>query len=296
VSEFEHTSVLLDEVLDQLAPKPGGVYADVTVGAGGHASAILERCAPDGRLIGTDRDPSALAAAETKLAELSERVTLRKARIGELADVLASLGIAAVDGILADLGVSSAQLDRAERGFSLANEGPIDMRMDPSEGETALDLIARCNAEELANIIYRYGEEHRSRKIARSLLRAHEDGELETTSDLRRAVHRATGPRRGRIDPSTKTFQALRIAVNDELGELESLLENAPDLLVAGGVVAIISFHSLEDRMVKHAFRDDERLSPLAKKPIIASDEERDRNPRSRSAKLRAARRVEATA
>ena len=296
MSEFEHASVLLDEVLDQLAPKPGGVYADVTVGGGGHAGAILERCAPDGRLIGTDRDPSALAAAETELAELGERVTLRKARIGELADTLASLGIDAVDGILADLGVSSAQLDRAERGFSLANEGPIDMRMDPTEGETALELIARCNAEELANIIYRYGEEHRSRKIARSLLRAYEDGELETTSDLRRAVHRATGPRRGRIDPSTKTFQALRIAVNDELGELESLLENAPGLLVIGGVVAIISFHSLEDRMVKHAFRDDERLSPLTKKPIIASDEERDRNPRSRSAKLRAARRVEATA
>ena len=296
MSEFEHASVLLDEVLDQLAPKPGGVYADVTVGGGGHAGAILERCAPDGRLIGTDRDPSALAAAETELAELGERVTLRKARIGELADTLASLGIDAVDGILADLGVSSAQLDRAERGFSLANEGPIDMRMDPTEGETALELIARCNAEELANIIYRYGEEHRSRKIARSLLRAYEDGELETTSDLRRAVHRAPGPRRGRIDPSTKTFQALRIAVNDELGELESLLENAPGLLVIGGVVAIISFHSLEDRMVKHAFRDDERLSPLTKKPIIASDEERDRNPRSRSAKLRAARRVEATA
>lgn len=296
MTEFQHTPVLFDEVLEHLDPKSGGVYADVTLGGGGHARAILERSAPEGRLVATDRDPSALDAAGAQLAEFAARVTVRKARIGELGDVLSSLDIEEVDGIVADLGVSSAQLDQAARGFSLANDGPIDMRMDPTEGETALELIARCNAEELANIIYRYGEEHRSRKIARALLRAYEEGELETTGDLRRAVHRATGPRRGRIDPSTKTFQALRIAVNDELGELESLLENAPALLKMGGVVAVISFHSLEDRMVKHAFRDNAQLSPLTKRPIVASDEERDRNPRSRSAKLRAARRVEVTA
>ena len=293
MSAFEHTPVLLDEVLEQLDPTSGGVYADVTLGGGGHAKAILERSSPDGRLIGTDRDPSALEAAGAALSGFGDRATLRKARIGELADVLASLEIENVDGVLADLGVSSVQLDRAERGFSLAKDGPIDMRMDPTEGETALELIGRSDAEELANVIYRYGEEHRSRKIARSLRRAYEDGELETTGDLRHAVRRATGPRRGRIDPATKTFQALRIAVNDELGELEALLDQAPQLLRTGGVVAVISFHSLEDRMVKHAFRDSEQLSPLTKRPIIASDREREHNPRSRSAKLRAARRVE---
>ncbi len=293
MSAFEHTPVLVDEVLEHLDPTPGGVYADVTLGGGGHAKAILERSSPDGRLIGTDRDPSALEAATAALSCFGDRATLRKARIGELADVLASLEIENVDGVLADLGVSSVQLDRAERGFSIAKDGPIDMRMDPTEGETALELIGRSDAEELANLIYRYGEERRSRKIARSLRRAYEDGELETTGDLRHAVRRAIGPRRGRIDPATKTFQALRIAVNDELGELEALLEQAPQLLRTGGVVAVISFHSLEDRMVKHAFRDSEQLSPLTKRPIIASDREREHNPRSRSAKLRAARRVE---
>ena len=296
MSAFQHTPVLLDEVLEHLSPAAGGLYADVTLGGGGHAKAILERSAPDGRLIGTDRDPSALEAAGAALSEFGDRAILRKARIGELSDVLSSLDISKVDGVVADLGVSSTQLDLPERGFSIAKEGPIDMRMDPSEGESALDLIGSCDAEELANLIYRYGEEHRSRKIARSLRRAYEAGELETTSDLRRAVIRATGPRRGRIDPATKTFQALRIAVNDELGELEALLEQAPDILRIGGVVAVISFHSLEDRMVKHAFRDDERLAPLSKRPIIATEEERESNPRSRSAKLRAARLVEVSA
>jgi 16S rRNA (cytosine1402-N4)-methyltransferase len=293
VNGFEHTPVLLEEVLEHLDPTTGCVYADVTIGGGGHAKAILERSAPDGRLIGTDRDPSALEAASATLSGFGDRVTLRKARISELADVLASLEIENVDGVLADLGVSSVQLDRAERGFSFAKDGPIDMRMDPTEGETALELIGRSDADQLANVIYRYGEEHRSRKIARSLRRAYEEGELETTGDLQHAVRRAIGGRRGRIDPATKTFQALRIAVNDELAELEALLEQAPELLRIGGVVAVISFHSLEDRMVKHAFRDSEQLSPLTKRPIIASDRERENNPRARSAKLRAARRVE---
>jgi len=296
VTGFEHTPVLLAEVLEQLAPVPGGTYADVTLGGGGHARAILERSAPDGRLIGTDRDPSALDAARAELGEFGQRVTLRKARIRDLRNVLTSLDIEQVDGIIADLGVSSAQLDHAERGFSLANDGPIDMRMDPTEGDSALDLIAYSDAEELANLIYRYGEEHRSRKIARALRQAYEEGDLATTGDLRRAVHRATGPRRGRIDPSTKTFQALRIAVNDELGELESLLEQLPSVLRPGGVVAVISFHSLEDRIVKHGFRDSEHLVPLTKRPLIASESERDVNPRSRSAKLRAARRLEVAA
>lgn len=296
MTAFDHTPVLLGEVLEYLCPVSGGLYADVTVGGGGHARAILERSAPDGRLVGTDRDPSALEAAGKALTSYGDRVTLRKARIRDLSEVLASLGIDQVDGIVADLGVSSAQLDQQNRGFSLAKDGAIDMRMDPTEGETALELIGRTNAEELADVIYRYGEEGRSRRIARSLRHAYEEGELETTADLRRAVHRATGPRRGRIDTATKTFQALRIAVNDELSELESLLEQLPTVLRAGGVAAVISFHSLEDRMVKHSFRDNEHLTPLTKRPVIASDEERQNNPRSRSAKLRAARKVEVAA
>jgi 16S rRNA (cytosine1402-N4)-methyltransferase len=293
VSEFEHIPVMLDEVMEQLAPVSGGVYADVTVGGGGHSRAILERSAPEGRLIGTDRDPAALDAAGAALQPFGERVTLRKARIRDLREVLDALQVDRVDGVLADLGVSSAQLDQQDRGFSLANDGPIDMRMDPTEGETALELIGRSDPETLANLIYRYGEEHRSRRIARSLKRAYEEGELETTGDLRRAVHRATGPKRGRIDPSTKTFQALRIAVNEELADLEAFLGSMPSVLKMGGVVAVISFHSLEDRMVKHTFRDNDSLAPLTKRPMIATEDERQRNPRSRSAKLRAARRVE---
>jgi 16S rRNA (cytosine1402-N4)-methyltransferase len=293
---FEHTPVLLHEVLEQLRPAPGCVYADVTVGGGGHSHAILERSAPDGRLIGTDRDPNALRAAADALSEFGERVVLRKARMRDLRSVLSSLQIDEVDGILADLGVSSAQLDRAERGFSLSKEGPIDMRMDPAEATTALDLIAGSEEGALADLIYQYGEEHRSRRIARSLRRAYEQGELETTTDLRRAIHRATGPRRGRIDPATKTFQALRIAVNEELADLRALLDQAPALLRAGGVIAVISFHSLEDRIVKHAFRDTAGLIPLTKRPIVAGEQERERNARSRSAKLRSARREEVLA
>ncbi len=296
MTSFVHKPVLLEEVLGHLRPVSGGVYADVTVGGGGHARAILEGSAPDGRLVGTDRDPGAVQAAREALVDYGDRVTLRKARMRDLSEVLRSVGIARVDGLVADLGVSSAQLDHPERGFSLAKEGPIDMRMDPTQGETALELIGRIDAEELANVIFRYGEEGRSRRIARSLRRAYEEGELETTADLRRAIHRATGPRRGRIDPATKTFQALRIAVNEELSDLEALLEQLPSVLRAGGVAAVISFHSLEDRIVKHSFRDSDQLTPLTKRPVIASDEERQHNPRSRSAKLRAARRSEVAA
>ena len=295
MTDFEHTPVLLDEVMTHLNPVSGGIYADVTLGGAGHARAVLERSAPDGRLIGTDRDPSALEAAEAALSEFGDRVTVRKARIRELREVLDALDIDRVDGVLADLGVSSVQLDRAERGFSLANEGPIDMRMDPTEGETALELIGRFDADELADVIYEYGEERRSRRVARALKAAYEEGTLNTTSDLRRAVHRATGPKRGRIDPSTRTFQALRIAVNEELQDLSDFLRAVPHVLKEGGVVAVISFHSLEDRIVKHTFRDDETLEPMTKKPIVAGEEERARNPRSRSAKLRAARRAEAS-
>lgn len=296
MTENAHTPVLLDEVISFLQPAAGGVYADLTLGRAGHATAILEHSAPNGTLVALDRDPDAVRAADDALASYGDRVELRHARFSQLLEVLEELKLDALDGLVADLGVSSPQLDDEARGFSIMGDGPIDMRMDPTEGESALELIGRTDAEELANVIYKYGEEGRSRRIARSIRRAYEEGDLETTADLRRAVVRATGPKRGRIDPATKTFQALRIAVNDELGELEALLELAPTALCEGGVVAVISFHSLEDRLVKHSFRGNQALEPLTKRPVIATDDERSRNPRSRSAKLRAARRLEVAA
>lgn len=290
---FQHRSVMLAETLDALDPRPGCVYADATLGAGGHAEAILDRSAPDGRLIGLDRDASALEAARARLARFGERVTVVHSAFGELRSVLASLGVSRVHGLVADLGVSSPQLDQAARGFSFRAAGPLDMRMDPSRGETARELCERVSERELADVIYAFGEERKSRPIARSIKRAADAGELETTEDLRRAVVRAIGPaRRGGIDPATRTFQALRLAVNDELGQLEALLADLGGLLEDGGVAVLISFHSLEDRLVKHAFRAGDVLRPLTKKPVIAGDEEQRENPRARSAKLRAARRV----
>ncbi len=195
--------------------------------------------------------------------------------------------------MIADVGVSSHQLDARERGFSFRHEGPLDMRMDPTQGPTALELIEETEEEDLANLIFEYGEERKSRRVARAIKEAAEREELVTTEDLRRAVHRAMGgSKRQRIDPATRTFQALRIAVNGELDELRALTLALPDVLADDGVGAIISFHSLEDRIVKRAFRGDARLRPLTKRPVIAQDEERDANPRSRSAKLRAARRL----
>ncbi|MGC4063379.1 MAG: 16S rRNA (cytosine(1402)-N(4))-methyltransferase RsmH [Polyangiaceae bacterium] len=206
---------------------------------------------------------------------------------------LAELGIDQVDGVLADLGISSLQLDEAERGMSFRFAGPIDMRMDQSDGETALELIQRLDQDELANLIYEYGEERASRRIARCIKQALENDELRTTLDLRRAVVRAVGPRRvGGVDPATRTFQALRIAVNGELEQLERLLEFLPAVLGPNGVAAILSFHSLEDRRVKRAFGDRAVWQRLTKKPLVATPDEQQKNPRSRSAKLRAARRL----
>lgn len=292
MTAFEHASVLLAESIDALGPRSGGVYADATVGGGGHSEAILEASAPDGRLIGVDRDPAALEAARARLARFGDRATLVHGEFAELGRIVREAGAARVDGVIADVGVSSPQLDDASRGFSFARSGPLDMRMDPTAGETALELIARLDERELADLIYELGEERRSRPIARSIKRALDAGELETTDDLRRAVHRAFGHRRERIDPATRTFQALRIAVNGELDQLTTLVRDIPDLLEDGAVAAIISFHSLEDRIVKRAFRGDERLEPLTKRPVVASEEEVKENPRARSAKLRAARRV----
>ncbi|MDI1444393.1 16S rRNA (cytosine(1402)-N(4))-methyltransferase RsmH [Polyangium sp. 6x1] len=287
-----HVTVLRREVVQALAPQAGGVYVDATLGAGGHAEAILEE-APGCRLIGLDRDETALALAKARLAPFGDRVTLVHGRFSDVEEHLAKLGVGPVDGLVADVGVSSMQIDDATRGMSFRAEGPLDMRMDPSTGETALELIERLDDDELANVIYHYGEERRSRRVARCIKQALANGELKTTLDLRRAVVRAVGPSRvGGVDPATRTFQALRVAVNGELDELESLIRAATRVLKVGGIVAVISFHSLEDRIVKHALREAAVWEQLWKKPLVASDEEVAENPRARSAKLRAARRV----
>jgi 16S rRNA (cytosine1402-N4)-methyltransferase len=282
-----HVSVMPNEVSQAVAPRPGGVYVDATLGAGGHTEAMLLRC-PDIRVIAFDRDEQALAAAAERLAPFAERVTFRHAAYSAIPEHLAALGVDKVDGLIADLGISSLQLDLAERGMSFRAAGPIDMRMDQSQGETALELIARLSPEDLANLIYEYGEERASRRIARCISQAYERDELKTTLDLR-----AIGPRRvGGVDPATRTFQALRIAVNGELEQLDRLLAFAPEFIAEAGVVAILSFHSLEDRRIKRAFLDGSSWQRLWKKPVVASSEEQRNNPRSRSAKLRAARRL----
>jgi 16S rRNA (cytosine1402-N4)-methyltransferase len=291
--QFTHLPVMLDEVLAALAPRPFGVYVDATAGGAGHSAAILRSC-PGARLVAFDRDPLAVRVASERLAEFGDRARVVHASFDQISKELAALGIERVDGLLADLGVSSAQLDDAGRGMSFRAAGPLDMRMDPSQGETALELIARLDQDELADVIYHLGEERRSRRVARCIKQALAAGELHDTLDLRRAVVRAVGPRRvGGVDPATRTFQALRVAVNAELEQLPSLLEQARSLLAPGGVAAIISFHSLEDRIVKRAFQDRATWRRLSSKPRTAGDDELARNPRARSAKLRAASRVE---
>ena len=292
VPDFVHATVMKAEMTDALAPR-AGVYVDATVGGGGHSEAILE-AHPESRVIALDRDQTALDAARSRLDRFGDRVTFVKTPFGRVAEALDELGVETVAGICADLGVSSPQLDDGARGMSFRREGPIDMRMDPTEGEeTALELIARLSDDQLADIIYNYGDERRSRRIARSVKRALGDNQLFTTLDLRRAIVRAVGPVRvGGVDPATRTFQALRIAVNRELEELEQLLAALPRLVEIGGVAAILSFHSLEDRLVKRAFHAKDTWSALTKKPLVATEEEGASNPRSRSAKLRSARRV----
>jgi 16S rRNA (cytosine1402-N4)-methyltransferase len=292
--DFVHATVMKTEVTEALAPR-AGFYVDATVGGGGHSEAILEAHG-ESRIVALDRDQIALDAARTRLERFGDRVTFVKTPFGRIAEALDELGIEQVAGICADLGVSSPQLDDAARGMSFRREGPIDMRMDPSEGEeTALELIERLSDDQLADIIFQYGDERRSRRIARSVKRALGDNQLFTTLDLRRAIVRAVGPVRvGGVDPATRTFQALRIAVNRELEELEQLIAALPRLVEPGGVAAILSFHSLEDRLVKRAFHAKDTWQPLTKKPVVATDEEGASNPRSRSAKLRAARRLSA--
>ena len=291
---FDHVPVLAEPVLAgfaELAPllaaQAGGVLVDCTLGGGGHSALLLE-AHPQLQLVGLDQDPMARAAAAERLAPFGERVTIMASNFA------AYTPPGPVVAVLADLGVSSPQLDGAERGFSFRSDGPLDMRMNPEVGETAGGLIDRLGESELADLIYAYGEERLSRRIARRIKEyLASEGPFSGTAALAYAVAGCYPPaaRRGRIHPATRTFQALRIAVNDELVALDCLLHNAPEWLASGGLFGVISFHSLEDRRVKTAFLGDERLERVTRKPLIAAEEEQERNPRSRSAKFRLARR-----
>jgi 16S rRNA (cytosine1402-N4)-methyltransferase len=293
--EPRHVSVLPAEVVAALEPAPGQIIVDATIGAGGHARLLAERIVPGGRLIGLDRDTAMLELACHRLEGLP--VTLVHANFDRLREVLDDLQVPTADSVLADLGVCSDQLDAAERGFSFQQSGPLDMRLDVTEGEPAGDLLRRLNERDLADLIYQYGEERFSRRIARRIVEMRQRTPLETTEQLaelvRRCIPRPKAGRRRRpaIDPATRVFQALRIAVNDELGALERFLAALPKCVQPGGRAVVISFHSLEDRRVKHAYRDRERWEVLTPKPVQAGDEEVRNNPRARSAKLRAARR-----
>jgi 16S rRNA (cytosine1402-N4)-methyltransferase len=290
--DFAHDSVLLDETLAWLNPQPGHVYADATLGAGGHTAAILDASAPDGRVVAVDRDLRAVEHARTRLASYGDRVCVLHGEFRHLPQLLPSVGHQRVDGLVADLGVSSPQLDNAVRGFAFSETGPLDMRMDDSQGDTLLSLLTDWSESELADVIYTYGDERRSRAIARSIKASLAAGALNTTRDLRAAVVKAIGRAPGsRTDPATRTFQALRIAVNDELGQLEDLIGSLPQILADAAVAVLISFHSQEDRLVKHAWRSDPLMRVLTKRPIVPTDEECARNRRARSAKLRAAAR-----
>ncbi|MCK9461866.1 MAG: 16S rRNA (cytosine(1402)-N(4))-methyltransferase RsmH [Proteobacteria bacterium] len=307
---FDHQPVALDTILELLAPQPGETFCDATIGGGGHAERVLEATAPDGRLLGIDRDLEAVDAATRRLERFGDRVVVRHGRFSDLERLMAEAGMAALDGLVLDLGVSSHQLDAARRGFSFVHDGPLDMRMDTTSGETAAALLARTSEDDLADLVFRFGGERYSRRVARSIKRMEEAGGLATTADLAVAVRRVMGPKRaGGIDPATRTFQAIRIAVNDELGELERLLDALPAPLAVGGRVAVISFHSLEDGLVKRRFAD--LVSPcrcppgipvcdcpapfaeyVTRRSVRVTARERAANPRSRSAKVRAIRRV----
>jgi 16S rRNA (cytosine1402-N4)-methyltransferase len=300
-SQFQHIPVLLAEVIAGLAPRPDGRYIDGTLGGGGHAAAILGATVPGGRLLGIDADPAALAAGASRLASFGERVILAHGNFRDLTQLARANGFEPAAGILLDLGVSSHQLDTPERGFSFMADAPLDMRMDPTGGETAADLVDELSEGELADVIYRYGEEHGSRRIARAIVAARRAGRIATTGELAEIVARALGGRHGKIHPATRTFQALRIAVNHELESLEAALPQAVETLAPGGRLAVIAFHSLEDRIVKQYFRAESgyggttgptRLRILTKKPIEAGSAEARANPRARSAKLRIAEKL----
>lgn len=286
-----HLPVMPAECIDLLALKAGDTVVDGTLGGGGHTRLLAEVVGPQGRVIAMDRDAAAIAAAEASLTDLP--VTVLHANYANLPEALEMLEIQQVDGILCDLGLSSDQLEDRDRGFSFNSDGLLDLRFDVERGEPAWKLIARLSPEHLADLIYQYGEERLSRRIARAIDRRKAERPVETASDLAAIVRRAVpGNYDARIDPATRTFQALRIAVNEELRWLNSALQRFPDCLRTGGRMAMMSFHSLEDRPIKQAFREDSRLEVLTAKPVMASDEEVASNPRSRSAKLRVAKRV----
>ena len=286
-----HEPVLLPEAIDLLDPARGGVFVDCTVGLGGHSRALLEAGAT--RLIGLDRDGSALALARETLQPFADRIELVHADYRELGRVLDERGLAGVSGTLADLGVSSMQLDDERRGFSFRRDEPLDMRMDQSQGPSAAELLRTVDEGELADVIFQFGEERHSRRVARAIVSARREAPIETTGRLAAVVRRAV-PHQGyqRIDPATRTFQALRIWVNRELDGLDAFLAEAARRLLAGARLAVITFHSLEDRIVKHTFRALEKtgegLRILTKRPVTPADDEVARNPRARSAKLRA--------
>ena len=296
-AEQQHVPVLLEEALEYLDVRPGGVYVDATLGLGGHSSAIAKRLGGKGKLICFDRDPEAMENAKARFDELKSElgsempeVVFEPRAFSEAGDVIAKGNL---DGLLADFGVSSLQLDEAHRGFSFRSEGPLDMRMDTRSGETAEQVVNQEDENELADLIYEFGEERRSRRIARAIVRARP---IRTTAELAQVISAAAPSMKGdKIHPATRTFQALRIRVNNELGEIQALLKSAGSLLKPGGRLVLISFHSLEDRLVKDAFKaakDAKLLDVLTKKPVIATDEESRRNPRSRSAKMRAAQKL----
>jgi 16S rRNA (cytosine1402-N4)-methyltransferase len=290
----QHVPVLLDEVMQYLNVRPGSTIADATVGLGGHSAEIARRLGAKGRLICFDRDPEAMELAKARLEEVRTEVGDAMPEVIFEPRAFSQAGgviePASLDGLLADFGVSSLQLDEAHRGFSFRSEGPLDMRMDRRSGETAGQVVNQEDENELADLIYEFGEERRSRRIARAIVRARP---ISTTAELAQVISAAAPSMKGdKIHPATRTFQALRIRVNDELGEIRSLLESAPSLLKPGGRLVLISFHSLEDRLVKDAFREAGRdgiFEVLTKKPVVATEQEQMRNPRSRSAKLRAA-------
>ncbi len=283
-----HVAVLFQEVIAALAPRDGGCYIDGTVGAGGHAAGILEASAPTGRLLGLDADPAALAIATQNLAHFGNRVLLVHSNYDRLAQVAAANGFVPVNGIVLDLGLSSIQLADAQRGFSFTSDGALDMRMNPQEPTTAADLVNTLDEKSLADLLFQFGEERASRRIARAMVAARP---IYTAAELARVIERAMG-RRGRLHPATRTFQALRIAVNRELERLEKVLPQIVEVLAPGGRVAIIAFHSLEDRIVKNFFRSSDRLRVLTKHPLRPTPAEIANNPRSRSAKLRIAEKI----
>ena len=292
-----HVPVLLEEVLEYLNVRPGGVICDATLGLAGHSSEIVKRLGGRGKLIAFDRDPEAMEAAKAMLeevrAELGEEMPELVYVPKAFSEAASEIEPGSLDGLLADFGVSSLQLDEAHRGFSFRTDGPLDMRMNTREGETAEQVVNQEDENELADLIYEFGEERRSRRIARAIVRARP---IRSTAELAQIVSAAAPSMKGdKIHPATRTFQALRIRVNNELGEIQSLLKSAGSLLKPGGRLVLISFHSLEDRLVKDAFREAGRAKTfevLTKKPVVAEEQEQMRNPRSRSAKMRAAQKI----